>query len=205
VGSSDISVLSVDQYGRILIGTGSFGDTFTHRVSGTDPNGSYVFSGVARGVSKSANLKLTPTNGSSVETAVPFVQASASAGLSIIKSDGTTSLATFTDTGAVFAAIGSTYATADTATGATPSVAGRNTYYIGNAGAQTITGFTGGFDGQRVRVIVTNANTSFTNSATFNLAGSTNLATPSAFSVIDFEKVPASISDRWIETGRSLK
>jgi hypothetical protein len=202
--STDRGIFLVDQYGHWLIGNGSLNSTWRHKVTPTDPVQAYVGEMVAGGISQSASLKLTPTNGAGSEVLQPFLQGNTS-GLSILKSDGSASLLNTTDSGSIFAAIGSTSATPDTATGATPSVAGRNTYYIGNAGAQSITGFTGGFDGQRVRVIVTNANTSFTNSATFNLGGSANIATPAAFSVIDFEKVPASISDRWIEVGRSIK
>ena len=204
VDSTDRGIFLVDQYGHWLIGNGSLNSTWRHKVTPTDPTQAYVGELVAGGISQSASLKLTPTNGAGNEVLQPFLQGNTN-GLSVLKSDGSSSLITVADTGSTFAAIGSTSATPDTATGATPSVSNRNTYYIGNAGAQSITGFTNGFDGQRVRVIVTNANTSFTHSATFNLAGSTNLATPAAFSVIDFEKVPASISDRWIETGRSLK
>jgi hypothetical protein len=199
--SSDRGIFLIDQYGHLLIGNGALNVTLRHKVTPTDPTQAYVGELVAGGISQSSNLKLTPTDSGGSEVAKPFFQATSASGLSVVKSDGSSSLMNITDGGVVVGANGATVGVVDTATGATPNVSGKNTYYIGNAGAQSITGFTGGFDGQRLRVIVTNANTSFTNSATFQLHGSANITTPAAFSVLDFEKVPTSISDRWIMTG----
>jgi len=202
--NADRSIIQVDQYNRMLMGTGSFAETFRHKVNETDPNGgSYVMDLVSTGVSKHSLFKLTPTNSSSVETSVPYLQAQADTGLRIMKSDGASDLGAFTEDGLLLRENRKVFTTSiDDSTPTTSDVA---VLYLVPTGALTVTALDDGSDGQIVEVIVGNALVTFSNSSTLLLTGSANVTTPAAFSTITFMKVPASISDRWIEISRSIK
>ncbi len=99
IDSADRSIINIDQYGRVLLGSGPTGNTFLHKVDVTDPAGDYSMKLAATGVSKEALLILAPTNGSGVESLVPYLRASVSGGLRFMKSDSTTSLGSVTDQG----------------------------------------------------------------------------------------------------------
>ena len=92
----------------------------------------------------------------------------------------------------------------NTSTGATPSVNGVGTMYIGNSGATNITDLIDPSNDQIVHLVFTNANTTLVSSATFLLAGSINV-TPTEYSVITMKRVHSSISGRWVEMSRSIK
>jgi hypothetical protein len=121
-----------------------------------------------------------------------------------MKSDSSAALAQFTDAGGLavneLRLLHATAADADT----TPSVAGVATLYLSNTGATNVTALDDGTDNQVVTLVFTNANTTLVHSATLTLTGSTNV-TPSAYSVIKLQRVPAAISARWVEVSRSIK
>ena len=98
VDSSDRSIFSVDEYSRILIGSGAAGNTFYHKVSPVDPSGDYTYKGVATGISKVALLRLTPTNGAGTEVEVPYLRAETGS-LRFMKSDNSTSMGSVSDSG----------------------------------------------------------------------------------------------------------
>lgn len=206
VDSVDRTVYSVDQHGRWIIGAGVGGDaTFFHRVSLTDPDGAYRFTGASRGVSKVAQLRLTPTNSSSVLVDQPYLSADATDGLRLMKSDGSTALIRWTDAGGTnYGEVCSTFTIATDAD-TTPTVQSINVLYFSNTGATSVTALDDGSDGQIVELHFGNANTTLVNSSTFSLAGSTNV-TPTANSVVTMRKLPTAITaNRWVEVARSIK
>lgn len=205
VDSIDRSVYSVDEYGRWLVGAGTAGNTWRHKVSQTDPSGTYTFEGVARGVTKSAQLRLTPTDASDVETLQPFIRASVAGGLQVMKSDASAALLSWTDSGGTnHGEQCNTFSNAtDLAT--TPSVDGVSVLYFSNSGATSVTGFTNPSDGQIVECHFGNGNTTLVHSANFTLQGSANV-TPSAGSVVTMRRLPTAITaNRWVEVARSIK
>lgn len=186
--SIDATRYSMDEDGAIDV----YGPTALFRANG-------------QGVSKSPILNLIPTNGSSVATPVPYLQASATAGLQIVKSDGSTALLSFTDAGGLqhgeMAATFTAAADADT----TPTVAGIGVLYFGNTGATSVTTLDDGSDGQVVELHATNGNTTLVHSSTFRLTGSANV-TLTTGSVVVMRRWPASLSaDLWTEVSRSIK
>jgi hypothetical protein len=206
VDSGDRTVFGLDQYGRLLINSGSYGETFNHKVSGLDPNGgSYTWHGRATGTSKIAQMRLTPTDAGGAEELQPFLRSEAGLGLRIMKSDATTEIASFTDDGGSFF-VGGTRSQFSTATDAdtTPSVANKSTLYLLNTGATSITALDDGADGQLVELVAGNGNTTLVHSAALTLTGSTNIAL-TAWSSVTLRKVPSGISNRWIEVARSIK
>ncbi len=206
VDSIDRTVYSVDEYGRWLIGAGVGGDaTFSHRVSPTDPEGAYRFSGMARGTSKTAQLRLTPTDGSAALSLQPYLSADASAGLRVMKSDGSAAIVSFTDAGGVnHAETSNTFSTA-TDLDTTPTVQGISVLYFANTGATSVTALDDGSDGQIVELHFGNGNTTLTHATAFVLTGSTNV-TPTAGSVVTMRKLPTAITaNRWVEVSRSIK
>lgn len=148
-----------------------------------------------------ANVKLNSSGGGSVQ-----LTPTDTSGLRVMNSTASTSLAVFSDSGGLgvneFASLSN--GAVNSSTGATPSVDGVGTIYIGNAGAQNITDLADASNDQIVHLIFTNANTTLVSSATFLLAGSVN-ATPTAYSVVTMKRVHSSISGRWIELSRSIK
>jgi len=141
IDTSDRTVFGVDQYGRWGVGPfGSYGDTFNHKVAVTDPGGgTYTFHGKANGVSKSSQLRLTPTNGSSVETVQPFLRAEVGGGLQVMKSDASSVICSFTDSGLHHGIVG-TYSTASTlASAATVAPVSPITFVSGTAAIATLT------------------------------------------------------------------
>lgn len=204
VDSTDRTVYTIDEYGRVLIGSGAGTNTFEHKVSATDPGGGgYSGRYAARGVSKAAQLQLVPTDGASAEAAQPYVRAEAGVGLRLMKSSGATDVARVTDV--AFATRGLVTLSATAASGdATPSVLDVSTLYLTNAAATNLTALDDGLDDQLVTLIATDANTTLVHSATLMLTGSANLAL-TAWSSVTFKKVPAVISNRWVEVARSVK
>lgn len=205
IDSGDRTLFQCDEYGRWILGSGTTGDaTFSHKVSATDPAGNYRFLGASRGASKYANMRLMPTNSGGADSAQPYLQAEDGIGLRVMNSGGTTDLARFSDAGGTLVKEFASSTTSVTS-GTSIDVSGIGTLVLNYASPATITAFTGGSDDQIVEVVCQTANLTFTSSATFLLAGSTNLVTPAAWSVFRMKKIPASISDRWIEMSRSLK
>lgn len=206
IDSIDRSVRIMDQYGRWLIGSGTMSATWRHKVAATDPNGgAYTFEGVATGISKQAQLRLTPTDGAAAESLQPFLRADATGGLQVVNSAASAVIQSWTDAGGTnHGEVCNTFSTAaDLAT--TPSVNGVGVLYFANSGATSVTGFTNPSDGQIVECHFGNANTTLVNSANFTLQGSTNV-TPTAGSVITMRRIPTSYTaNRWVEVSRSIK
>lgn len=205
IDSGDRTLFQVDEYGRWIIGAGTTGNaTWAHKVSPVDPSGNFRFIGASRGVSKSAQLKLIPTDSGSTETEQPYFRAEESLGLRVMRSDSTKAIASFSDTlGTTIEELRTVFTTAADAD-TTPTTSGIGTLYLNNTGATSITALDDGSDGQIVQLVFGNANTTMVSSSTLLMAGSINV-TPSAYSVITMMKVPTSISNRWIEVSRSIK
>jgi len=204
VDSGDRSVFSFRQDGRVLLGTGSYGETWQHKVSAADPAGVFTWVGEATGASKTAQLKLNPTGGDSEVSPQPFLRAEDGVGLRIMTSDASSDIARFSDSGGLVTKETGSVFTANAATGTTPNVIGIGTLLVNNGSATSITALIGASDGQIVHLVFQNANTTMVSSATLLMTGSVNV-TPSAWSVITMLKVPAGTSDRWIELSRSIK
>lgn len=204
IDSGDRSVFGVDQYGRWLIGQGSYAAQWRHKVSATSPSGSYTFEGASTGVDKVAQLRLIPTNSSAAEVNMPFLRAEAGLGLRVMASDASTDIARFSDDGGTTLKEVTSIFTTNSSTGATPSVAGIGTLLINNGSATSITDLLDGSDGQILQLVFQNANTTLVNSSSFLLTGSVNV-TPTAWSVITMLKIPTSTSNRWVELSRSIK
>lgn len=206
VDSADRSIISLDQYNRLLLGVSTVNDTFTQKVTSTDPlGGTYSFNGKATGASKPAILKLTPTSAGSAEDPGPFLKAVDGKILGIQKSDNTSSIIEWHDTSGTYVGkLRTRYATA-VDLDATPSVSANiTTLYLSNTGATSVTALDDGLDGQRITLVALNANTTLVHSATLMLTGSVNLAM-TTYTSVTFEKVPNAISNRWIEVSRSVK
>ena len=204
VDSADRSIINIDEYGRVILGNAAAGPTWQHKVSTTDPAGEYSFKGASAGVSKTALLRLVPTDAGAAESPQPYLLAQDGVGLRVMNSGGTTDLGYFSDSGGFTsretASVFTTAADGDT----TPTVAGVGTLYLLNTGATSITALDDGGDGQLVDLVFGNANTTMVSSSTLLMGGSTNV-TPTAWSVIRMKKVPSTISNRWIEISRSIK
>lgn len=206
VDSADRSVIQIDQYNRVLLGVSSFDNTFTHKSRSDDPlGGAYSFHGKSSGVSKEAFFKLTPTDSGSAESAQPFIKAKHGEGLSIQKSDNSTYILQVDDANGLqlrkYRHFSGTAVNLDT----TPSVLGDvTTLYLSNTGATSITALDDAVEGQIIRLIATNGNTTLVHSSTLMLAGSVNV-TLTAWSSVTLERVPNSISARWVEVARSIK
>jgi len=202
--SADRSIFLVDQYGRWLIGNGALGSTFTHKVAPTDPSGNYVMDLRATGTSKRVSIKGYPTNSSNNEVSMPFLFWQDDVGLRFMASDGLTDIARVSDAGGFaiqeFRSLSSAAADGDT----TPSVDKIGSLLLSNTGATSITTLDDASDDQIVHLVFTNGNTTLVHSVTFMLTGSVNV-TPTTYSVVTMRKIPASISDRWVELSRSIK
>jgi len=203
VDSADRTVWVVREDGRAAIGSTSFAATWRHKVSVVDASGDYNFEAEATGASKVAVLKLIPTDAGSAVLPTPFLRADAN-GLNVMRSDGSTNIVRFTDAEGMIAKELVLVFTSNASTGATPSVDGISVLSVQNSSATTITGFTGGSEGQFIHLYFLNANTTLQTSATFTLTGSVDV-TPSAGSVVTMMKVPPGISNRWVEVSRSIK
>jgi len=203
VDSADRTVWVIREDGRAGIGATSFSATWRHKVSTVDASGAYSFEGEATGASKAAVLKLIPTDAASAVLPMPFLRADAN-GLNVMRSDGSTNIVRFTDAEGMIARELVLVFTSNASTGATPSVDGISVLSVENSGATTITGFTGGSEGQFLHLYFLNANTTLQTSGTFTLTGSVNV-TPTAVTVVTMMKVPPGISNRWVEVSRSIK
>lgn len=205
VDSGDRTIFGFNQYGRLVIGSGTYSEGIEFKVHHTDPNGSFSFHGRSTGINKVSALRLTPTNGSGVETAVPYLKADASAGMQVMKSDGSAALMTWSDSGGLqHGEIARTFATAadlDT----TPSVEGLSALWIQNSAPTSITALDNGSDGQEVELFAADANTTLVHSSTFRLTGSANIPM-TAGTVIKMRKIPQSLSaNSWWQCGGSVK
>jgi len=67
----------------------------------------------------------------------------------------------------------------------TPSVTGASTFRATNTGATSITTFDDGTDGQEIKILIDNGNTTFVDGATLKLNAGADL-TPSQYDIIKF-------------------
>lgn len=205
VDSGDRTIFGINQYGRFLIGAGSYDESIVYKVAPTDPSGVFSFHGKSTGVSKVAALRLTPTNGGGAETLTPYLRADASAGMQVMKSDGSAALMTWSDAGGLqHGEIARTFATAaDNDT--TPSAEGLSALWLANTSPTSITTLDDGSDGQEVELYAANANTTLVHSSTFRLTGSANIAM-TAGTVVKMRKIPQSLSaNSWWQVAGSVK
>lgn len=199
------SILTLDEYGRMLVGTNNSGAQFEGQTSVTDPSGGdYAMVLRPVGVSKKSTLKGFATTAGSAQSAQPYFQWQDTIGLRAMRSSGSGSVWRFTDTGVLVEDTVSDSRVNVANADATPSVLGSRWFFISNSGATNITALDDGVDGQEVEFFTDNGNTTFVSSASLLLQGSANV-TLTAYSVIKFRKVPNAISNRWIEVSRSIK
>ena len=205
IDSADRSVFQFNEYGQVQIGGGSFSPTFRHKVGVTAPNGNYSAELEATGTSKVAQLKLIPTDSGGNATSVPFWRADSTLGLRLMKSDASSALMTFSDSGGTLAGELCSVFTTATNADTTPTVDGIGVLYFANPGATSVTALDDGSDGQIVELHFGTANTTLVNSANFMLASGVNV-TPSVGSVVTMRKWPVAITaNRWVEVSRSIK
>lgn len=82
---------------------------------------------------------------------------------------------------------------------ATPDVSNGNMFKTANGAPTSITDFDGGVEGQRITIVVDDANTDFTNGASLVLNGGANWTTAAAGDVLEV----LNIGDVWYEVSRS--
>lgn len=205
VSQGDTAIWAVDEYGRIRINGGNgTNDLIGARQALTDSTTQAIVRYTGRGASRAVSVRLEPTNSGSTVITPPFFYGDTDNTLNVRRGDNTTNLTTWTDSGGQLAReIRFNHAVATDAD-ATPSVTGISTLYLSNTGATSITALDDGDDNQFVTLIATNANTTIVHAATLMLTGSANQAL-TTYSSITFQKVPNSISNRWIEVARSIK
>lgn len=205
VDSAFRTMYMIDQYGRVAFNAGTNVAQMNHKTQTTDPLGpNNSHHQRATGISGDVFWRPFPTDASSVEQAQPYVRSSALSGTRWVTAAGGVLFALDNAGHVRFsraqAVDWSTAADGDT----TPSVLAVSTLRLNNTGATSITALDDAIDGQRVTVVATNANSTLVHSSTLMLSGSVNVAL-TAFSSVTFERVPNSISARWIEVGRSIK
>jgi len=206
VDDSDRTIYTIDQYGRTLIGNGAAGRTFYIKVTPTDPGGgSCSIEYEATGVSKVTDLRLTATTSGSASSPQPFFRAQDAVGVRVFDSAASDELARFSDTLGLWTGMGSERWSQAVDGDTTPTVLNQRVLYTNNTGATSITFFDDGVDGQEIKIVATDANTTLVNSTNLLLTGAANQLL-TQFSSVTFSKVPAAIaSNRWIETARSIK
>lgn len=204
--SSDRTVFSFDQHGRVMLGGAAAGAaTFFHKVTKTDPGGgAYSYEGQARGVDKTAQMRLTPTDGAGLEVPMPFMRAQAGVGVRFMNSGATTDLARLDDARGLVVKQRATIIGTAPNLASTPSVAGVGALWVGNTAATNITDLSGWDEEQEVTLIFANANTTLVNSPTFRLQDGVNF-TPTAYTEVRFRRLPAALASMWIESGRCKK
>lgn len=139
IDSSDRSIFQVDQFGRWLLGVGPTGSTWYHRTSITDPSGVYAFEGASRGVSKVAQLRLTPTDGAAALVNQPFLRAESGLGLRVMKSDASGDVGRFNDNGAILPLVATPAAAPTIASAATIAPTTPIAFVSGTTTISTIT------------------------------------------------------------------
>lgn len=205
VDSGDRTIFGFNQWGRLVIGSGSYSEGIEFKVHPTDPNGVFSFHGRSTGASKVAAFRLTPTDGSSAEVPVPYLKADAAAGMQVMKSDGTGALMTWSDSGGLqHGEIARTFTTAPN-NDTTPSVEGLSALWLENSSPTSVTALDNGSDGQEVELFAANGNTTLVHSSTFRLTGSANIAMTTG-SVVRMRKIPQALSaNSWWQCDGSVK
>jgi hypothetical protein len=208
---TDRGVFALDEYGRLLIGSGGFNEgTFTIRASYTDPSGAVIANFIPRGLSKSSNIKTYATDNAGAEKVGPHIRTetvgvspTAVAQTYVLKSDASSAILTFTDIHGMVVGYqaGSFYQHNSGST--TPDFSGKYIVLFENASPVSITAITIP-DGAELECHFINSNVTFVHSSTLMLTGAVN-ANPNNGSVITFRKYPNSISTRVVETCRSFK
>ena len=155
------------------------------------------------GVSKTADIRLRPTDGAGTVVPVPYWQGDASLGARLINSTGTATFAYVTDTrGLELGTNGIKWGTAadgDTSPDVSGSIGG---LILANTGATSVTALDGSTATQRILLFFENGNTTLVhNASTFVLKGAVNV-TPTANKIMEFIKYPN--SSAWFEYHRNF-
>lgn len=205
VGSADQSVCTLRDDGRLLIGGGDLTATLRHKVSAADPEGNYFEEFVATGISKSVRLRLMPTDGEGAEVTSLSMLEGATAGLRVVRTDKTV-IVSFTAAGGMTVHQKALDPAILPTTGGTISAGARRLLVLSSSGgAQNLDTLSDGEDWQRLTVVFADANWTVRHMiGNITLNGSADQAM-TVYSTIDLLKVSSSISDRWIEVGRSVK
>jgi hypothetical protein len=137
--SIDRTVYSVDQYGRWLIGAGTAGATFRHKVTSTDPSQNYRMELVANGASGKVLLRGFPTTSGGAESNLPYLQWEDGLGLRFMKSDGSQDMGSLTDNGWRVSLEATTTSAPTVASASTTTVTTRVAFISGTTAIATLT------------------------------------------------------------------
>lgn len=99
--SADQGLYQLDQFGRVLIGSDAVNFTWEHRTRAVDPGGgSYSFLGAPYigAISKTAEFHLYATNGAGADLIPPFLRATTSTQLAVLRGAGSTLMGYWHDT-----------------------------------------------------------------------------------------------------------
>lgn len=172
------TIFSIDQWQRVLIGSGSGTNSFQHKTSVNDPGGgAYSFLLQASGVSQNVDLRFQPTDAGSSNVSLPFFRAQDAVGIRVLDSTSTREMLRLTESDGCripsdkFSVSESSTAPVIT-NGTTIATATVGTARVAPAGAVTgIILAAGTVAGQTVAVINESANT-----VTFAAPGTSNVA-----------------------------
>ena len=205
VRTAGAAVHTFDEYGRIRTNGGvSNTDALSLKQNSQDPATNMTVTVEATGASKPVLLVANPTNSAGTVVPMPIWKWDADTGyMSLFSSTGALELVGVSDAGGMNVGVFRKKSRLVSSVDTTPSVAGISRLYIDSASA--ITTLDDAQDEQEVELVFINTGASLVNSGSFTLVGGVNLTAPSLWSVVTMTKVPASISNRWIETSRNLK
>lgn len=198
----DQTILLVNENGELALNTAPVAAVVAYLKASADSDGTAIVIVEATGASKRAELRLTPTDGAGALVQVPRLRGESGVGLRLVDSTVSKTLFSADDTNGFKLGQNGRTESVLTASGATPSVANAGMLVLANAGATSITGFTGGADNQEIELFFENGNTTLThNASTFVLKGGVNV-NPAANSIIVMRKY--SRSSAWFEKSRNF-
>lgn len=135
--SADQGLYQIDEFGRILIGSDAINFTFEHRPRNVDPaGGNYSMMLKGTGVTKTAELRLGTTDGAGADVAQPYLKATTSTGLQIIRADGANAMMTWLDSAGVTI---SNHSFAQAPSGSSPATGNNGTITTASLGASKVT------------------------------------------------------------------
>jgi hypothetical protein len=200
----DRSIIHFTDDGRIMVGSGDFSETLSVKVSSYDASGTFVSNFRATGISKSVNLKGTPTNGSGTEVVQPFVKWDTVNGMSVVKSDGSSALIGLTDAAGLIIATQAATGFTNTSGSGSQDLSGKYVIYMNPSSPFSLTAITNLADWALITMFFGTNAVTIVHSSTLRLTGSVNFVSTLGSS-ITLRKIPGSISDAVWEESRSIK
>jgi hypothetical protein len=199
----DGTVYYWDDLGRLGVNGSRSGATWSFRQNVDDSEATAIMQiKPAAAASRTARLRLQGTDAASAYTSTPYLNADSSGNLNFTKSDASTVLAFFSDSGGFHQRLTTKTASNLTSGSTTPSVENIGTLLVQNTAPVTITNFTGGVTDQEFELIAADGNTTLAHGAGIRLAGGVNVAL-TEFSVVTLRKI--SVTSAWIEVSRCIK